>query len=142
MNIFCFLSSSLTVNWLSLGCGQNKTFEDVVFGFGKHWSTFLLINQDNNRAEQTDSQPFSECIKLCASVSVWLIIVELLLLIELRPWVHQVYGDIITQSLTSALENWFPLKLNLSCISSWGSWAFVCKRNKRCERGHQLYLHR
>ena len=40
MNIFWFLYSSMTVNWISLSCGQNKTFEDVILGFGKHWSTF------------------------------------------------------------------------------------------------------
>ena len=33
VNIFSFLSSSMTVNWISFGCGQNKTFEDVVLGF-------------------------------------------------------------------------------------------------------------
>ena len=35
MNIFWFLSSSMTVNWISLGCGQIKTFEDLFWGFGK-----------------------------------------------------------------------------------------------------------
>ena len=43
VNIFWFLSSSMAVNWLSLGCGQNKTFEDVVLCFGKHYLTFLNI---------------------------------------------------------------------------------------------------
>ena len=43
MDIFWFLSSSMTVNWLSLGCGQNKTFEDIVLGFGKHWLIFFTI---------------------------------------------------------------------------------------------------
>lgn len=32
--------SSLTVNWILLGCGQNKTLDDVSSGFGKHWSAF------------------------------------------------------------------------------------------------------
>ena len=43
VNISWFLSSSMTLNWLSLGCGQNKTFEDVILGFWKHWSTFFTI---------------------------------------------------------------------------------------------------
>ena len=30
------------VNWISLGCGQKKTFEDVISGFGKHCLTFFL----------------------------------------------------------------------------------------------------
>ena len=38
VSIFWFLYSSLTVDWMSLGCGQNETFEDVILGFGKHSS--------------------------------------------------------------------------------------------------------
>lgn len=33
----------MTVSWISLSCGQNRTFEDVPAGFGKHWSTFFPI---------------------------------------------------------------------------------------------------
>ncbi len=33
----------MTVNWISLGCEQNKTIEDVTLGFGKLWSTYLII---------------------------------------------------------------------------------------------------
>ena len=43
VNVFCFLNSSLTVNRLCLGCGQNKTCENVFVGFRKHWSTFFTI---------------------------------------------------------------------------------------------------
>lgn len=31
-----FFSSSMTVNFISLGSGQTKTFEDVILDFGKH----------------------------------------------------------------------------------------------------------
>ena len=41
VNIFCFLSSSVTVNWTSLSCGQNKTFE-------KHFLTFYRQNNYEN----------------------------------------------------------------------------------------------
>lgn len=34
--ISCFFSSSMTVNLISLGCGQTKTFGDVMLDFGKH----------------------------------------------------------------------------------------------------------
>ena len=40
VNIFWFLYSSLTVNSIFLTNGQNKTFEDVILDFGKHWSNF------------------------------------------------------------------------------------------------------
>ena len=40
VNIFWFLSSSVTVNWIFLGCGQNETFEDVVLGF---WETLICL---------------------------------------------------------------------------------------------------
>lgn len=33
LNIFCFLSSSVRVNRISLSCGDNVTFEDVVLTF-------------------------------------------------------------------------------------------------------------
>ena len=36
VNTFWFLSSSLTANWMFYGCGQNKTFEDVILGL---WET-------------------------------------------------------------------------------------------------------
>ena len=35
---FFFLSSSMTVNWIFLSCGQIKTFEDVIMGF---WQTLV-----------------------------------------------------------------------------------------------------
>ena len=43
MIIFWFLSSSLTVNWISLGCGQNETFWRRRVGFQRHCSTFSAI---------------------------------------------------------------------------------------------------
>ena len=33
----------MTVNWISLSWGQNKTFEDVILGFERHWATFFII---------------------------------------------------------------------------------------------------
>ena len=47
------ISSSMTVNSMSLSCGRNKTFEDVTSGFGKHWPTFFttfwhFIDQTTN----------------------------------------------------------------------------------------------
>ena len=39
--LWIFLSSSLTVNWISLGCGYHKTFEDVIFHqFLVLWTTY------------------------------------------------------------------------------------------------------
>lgn len=32
VNTFWILSSSLTANWMFYGCGQNKTFENVILG--------------------------------------------------------------------------------------------------------------
>ena len=43
VSIFCFLYSSVTVNCISLTCGQNKKFEDAILGFGKHRWTFFPI---------------------------------------------------------------------------------------------------
>ena len=43
VNIFYFLYSTMPVNSVSLGCGQNKTFVDVMLGFWKHRSTFFTI---------------------------------------------------------------------------------------------------
>lgn len=43
MNIFRFLYSSMTVNCISLGCGPNKTLEDISLGFEKHRLTFFTI---------------------------------------------------------------------------------------------------
>lgn len=34
----------VTVNWVSLGREPNKTFEDVVLGFRKHWLTCFRPN--------------------------------------------------------------------------------------------------
>ena len=42
-NIFWFLYSSMTVNWSSLGCGQNNTFEEVIVTF----TLFLFYTQNN-----------------------------------------------------------------------------------------------
>lgn len=42
-DFFLSLSLSLTVNRISLGCGQNMTFEDIILGSGKHSLTFLTI---------------------------------------------------------------------------------------------------
>lgn len=41
--LFYYPNLTITVNWRSLGCGQNKTFEDVTF---KTWGHF--IDQKNN----------------------------------------------------------------------------------------------
>ena len=38
---FFFIHYSMTVHWIALGCGQNKTFEDVILRFQKSWSSFL-----------------------------------------------------------------------------------------------------
>lgn len=38
-----FLCSSVTVNWLSLGWGPNKTSEDIIFVFGRNWWTLVTI---------------------------------------------------------------------------------------------------
>ncbi len=83
VNIFWFLESSIPVTWICLGCGQNKTFEDVSLGFGKQWSTLFtilwhfmdqttnrliekiidrLINNENNR--QFRPYYFSVCVRL------------------------------------------------------------------------------
>ena len=44
VNIFWFLSTTTTVNWMSLvACGQNKTFEDVILVFWKQWRIFSDI---------------------------------------------------------------------------------------------------
>ena len=48
MNTFWFLSSSLTVYWLSLGCEQSKTFEDVMNQYFKDRATHRFINEINN----------------------------------------------------------------------------------------------
>lgn len=45
VNIFSFICSSMTVNGTHLSLGQNKTFEGVIFGFGKCWSTFFMTNK-------------------------------------------------------------------------------------------------
>ena len=37
-------SSSVTVNWISLGFGQDETFKDAILGFGNHWPTFSNIS--------------------------------------------------------------------------------------------------
>ena len=39
-----FLDSSMTVNWMSLSCGQNKTFEDVIINIFHHFLTFYRPN--------------------------------------------------------------------------------------------------
>lgn len=65
---FLFFSSSMTVNIISLGCGQTKTFEDVILDFGKHWQHFfnffwhlrdqtmnLLIKKTINRLTDNES---------------------------------------------------------------------------------------
>lgn len=41
VNKFRFIYFFMTVNWMSLSCGQNKTFEVIIVGFGKDWLTFL-----------------------------------------------------------------------------------------------------
>lgn len=54
VNMFWFLYSCMTINGIMLGCGQNKTSENVFSGFGKHclWPFFTifwhLINQTAN----------------------------------------------------------------------------------------------
>ena len=45
VNIFSFLCSKVKVNGICLGLGQDKTFEGVIFGFGKHRSTFFMTNK-------------------------------------------------------------------------------------------------
>lgn len=40
LHIFSSLSLSMTLNWISLGCGR---FEDIILGFWKHHSTFFTI---------------------------------------------------------------------------------------------------
>lgn len=39
-NVIFLVSFSLTVNWMPLGCKQNKTFKAVMLHFGKHQSAF------------------------------------------------------------------------------------------------------
>lgn len=37
------MSSFVSVNWMSLSCGQNKTLEDVILSSGKHWVNHFTI---------------------------------------------------------------------------------------------------
>lgn len=39
--VMWFLSSSVTVNWISSGLWTQETFDDVIFGFWKRWSTYF-----------------------------------------------------------------------------------------------------
>ena len=43
VNTFWFICFFMTVNWKSLSCGQNKTFEVIILGFGKDWLTFFFF---------------------------------------------------------------------------------------------------
>ena len=45
VNISWFLYSSISVNWMSLGWGQNTTFEDVILELGETMTTFLSTKQ-------------------------------------------------------------------------------------------------
>ena len=67
MNIFWFLSSSMTVNWISLGCGQNETFE----GFEKHWSTCFTIfwHFIDKRTHGKNNQQIEQTMKIRVSCS-------------------------------------------------------------------------
>lgn len=40
--------SSVTIKWIYLSYGQNKTFEDAILGFAKQWSTLFTIIWPNN----------------------------------------------------------------------------------------------
>lgn len=47
--MFEIIYFSVTVNWTSLCCGQNKILEYVILGFGKPWQTFFTkCNQTTN----------------------------------------------------------------------------------------------
>ena len=56
VNVLVLLTSSLRVIWISLGCGQNKTFkEEDIFEFRQHWKAFshffwYFIDQTTNRS--------------------------------------------------------------------------------------------
>lgn len=40
----------MTAYWTSLGCGQNRTFEDIFLGPRRHWSTFPTLYRPNNES--------------------------------------------------------------------------------------------
>ncbi len=66
MWIFSGFFNPLTANWISLGCGQKKTFEDVTFGLGKQRSTFFTIfwhfmDQTTNRENDQDRLMDNNC---------------------------------------------------------------------------------
>lgn len=54
VSIFWFLFSSMKQNSTSLGCGLNKTFEDVILGFRKHWS--IKFQKTVKNVDQTTNQ--------------------------------------------------------------------------------------
>ena len=52
VNIFWVLYSFMTVNWIFLGCGQNKTFEDIILDFDQHF-----MNQTNRLIDKIIKVP-------------------------------------------------------------------------------------
>ena len=56
MNIFGFLYSSLTVTWISLSCGQNKTFEDVILDFQRDFNRCNLQERLEKQVQTCDDQ--------------------------------------------------------------------------------------
>lgn len=61
-----FLHSSVTVNWISVGCGHRETCEDVILGSGKtlintdHHSKWYFIDQRTNHWIETIINRFIE----------------------------------------------------------------------------------
>ena len=49
VNMVLFLSSSMKVNTICFGCGQNNTFDEVILGLGNYLSDFQYLQTKNRQ---------------------------------------------------------------------------------------------
>ena len=73
-----WLSALWVKDWISSGCGQNKTSEDVIWGFGKHWPTFFknfwhCMDQTNPLVENIIKYQMHQqsSVQFCHNILTW-----------------------------------------------------------------------